>query len=328
MMIGAGVISVVAPTPTVRDEPEFHAVKLSAAGDPITDLIDVLQAAAPTVTALYDQFSADPFPVLQQLGENQIGYAENFPADAATIPTQIADNLQAAITAAFGPEGGGFVYGELPSVLAGIADYQALYQFGESAASGVILGEVGTVLSPILALNDNVQAIVGDLTVATPDVTAAFNELSEIPANITNAFLNGYGDIALGPLITALGPTAADYTVGGELPLGGLLSPAGTFAEALDLSLQYGPVCTVSPDGLSQCVESIADQFGGPVGPIASLEALSQDVAHAIAPTGTPDGLPDLTASLGGDLSTASANLTTEFSNLTTELLTSLTNFF
>jgi hypothetical protein len=334
-LVGASLI-VVTPATHVTPDFEVPAVALTASGNPITDLIDVLQAAVPTATALSDEIAGDPFPVLQQIIENQIGYVENFPADAGTIPTEIADNLQAAIAAALGPDGSEYVYSQLPSILPGIADYQALYQFGESAASGVVLGEVGTVLSPILAFDDSFQTIIDDLTGATPDATAAFNELLEIPATVTNAFLNGYGDIDLAPLISDLGPVAAHYTLNGSLDLGGLLSPAGTFQSALDLAFQYGPVCTISPDGTGECVESVGEQLGQPVGPIASLEALAQDVAHAISPTGTTDGLPDvstlfggdLTTLLGGDLSTALTNLPTEFGTLSTDILSGLTSLF
>jgi hypothetical protein len=327
-LVGAGFIAI-SPVTLLLPNVEVPAVALTAVDDPLTAWEDVLQTASANATTLYDQWAADPFPVLHQVGENLTGYIDNFPTDAGEIATQIADNLQAAFTAAFDAGTTGPLYGIIESALPSLADYQSLYEFAASPVSGVLLGEVGTVLGPVLALKDSYQDFVSDLSGATPDTTAAVNDLLNIPANIADAYLNGQfldgtsPEIDLSSLVSALG-TAPYYSVDAELPLGGLLSTnAGSFFNALDLDVSYMPPC-MPPI----CMSFESFQAGEAIGPIAALEALSQDVAQAITPTGTADSLPDLATLLSGDLSTALANLPTEFSTLTTDLVNSVTSLF
>ena len=77
--------------------------------------------------------------------------------------------------------------------------------FSGSPLSGILWGSVGTTLGPLLQLNDDITAITTALSGATPDYTTAFNDLLDMPANVTNAFLNGYGDINLDTLLTDFG---------------------------------------------------------------------------------------------------------------------------
>lgn len=319
VLASAGVIAVssaISPAPDV----EKPAVALIAVDDPLTAWEDVLQTASTNATTLYDQWTADPFPVLQQVSDNLTGYLANLPGDAGTISTQIVDNLQAAFAAAFEGSTNSFLADALPA----LGHYQDLYEFAASPASGVLLGELGTVLSPILALNDSIQDIHGDLSGATPDLTAALNNLLDIPANIADAYLNGQfldgtsPEIDLASLISALG-VAPYYSVDATLPLGGLLSTdGGSLLSALALGIGYAPPCS---DDV--CFAEFEEQLGGAVGPVAALEVLAQDIAQAITPS-TPaaaDSLPDLSALLGSDLSTALTNVSAEFTTLTTDLL-------
>lgn len=326
---GAGAIVVTPAAPALLNGVESHAVTLTAVDDPITAFEDVLQTASANATALYDDFAAAPFPALQQFIVDLIGYAQNYPADTATIPTEIADHLK-DVMALLDPAAGGLLYSALP----GLEDDQMLYSFAESPVSGVVLGEVATILSPILALNDSYQDIVSDLSGAAPDTTAAFNEVVDIPANILDAALNGQfldgtiPEIDLSPLVTALGPVAPYYSVTDPvLPLGGLLSPdGGSFLHSLAFEVGYFPPCLPS-----SCFVEEFLSLGTQVGPIGALEVLSQDVAQAIGWNGTGNPLevvPDLTTLLGGDLSTTLTNLPTELSTLTTDILSGLTALF
>lgn len=237
------------------------------------------------------------------------------------------DIWQAVIAAAFGPDAAlldatshdGF-FSSLPNILPGLADHQLLYDFSASPASGVLLGDVGTVLSPMLALQNSIHEIIGDLGGASPDPAAALTEFLDIPAAVTNAFLYGYGEIDLAPLVSALGPIAQYYTLDAELPLGGLLSPAGSFFTALALEESYQPPCSEGPPIICIRLEELTP--GNHVGPIASLEELSHAVAQAIGSSGTGNSTAEalnLTAQLG-ELPTVLTALTTELSTLPAQL--------
>jgi len=72
-----------------------------------------------------------------------------------------------------------------------------LLDFTGSPLSGVLIGELGTTLSPVLEFNADITAIGDALGGSTPDLTTAFQDLVNMPADITNTFLNGYGDVDL-----------------------------------------------------------------------------------------------------------------------------------
>jgi hypothetical protein len=295
----AGVVAVVACTPLLSG---IHAgpVALTAVDDPLTAFEDVLQTASTNATALYDDFAAAPFPALQQFVENLIGYADDYPADATTISTDVMAHIN-AVESLLDPSANGLLY----DALKGIGEFQALYQFAESPLSGVALGEAEMILNPLLALNDSYQNIVTDLGGATPDTTAALNELLDIPANILDATLNGQfldgatPEIDLSSLVTDLG-AAPYYSVDGpELLLGGLLSPdGGSFLDALAYSVSYFPPCS---DDVCFGEEQLGN--GAQIGLLGALETLSQDVAEALgwAGPGNPfDAAADLSAAAGG----------------------------
>ena len=90
------------------------------------------------------------------------------------------------------------------------AQVEAYLPFSGSPLSGILWGSFGTTLSPILQLNDDIAAITAALGGASPDYTTAFNDLADLPANVTNAFLNGYGDINLDSLLTDFGVSTQD----------------------------------------------------------------------------------------------------------------------
>jgi hypothetical protein len=318
-LAGASFIAVTPGAPHIPDV-QVHQVALTAVDDPLTALEDVLSTSSTNATALYDDFAAAPFPALQQFVANLIGYADNYPADATTISTEITAHVN-DLQSLLDPSAGGLLY----NALSGISDYQALYQFAESPLSGVILGEAETVLNPLLALNDSYQDIVNDLGGTTPDTTAAFNEVLDIPANILDADLNGQfldgtiPEVDLSSLVTDLG-VAPYYSVGDPvLPLGGLLSPGGgSFLDALSYEVGYFPPCTPPV-----CFGEEQLSPGSQIGLLGSLETLSQDVAQALGWSGTGNPLDAVP-----DLSTSAGSVATEFNTLTAELLANLTSLF
>jgi hypothetical protein len=150
--------------------------------------------------------------------------------------------------------------------------------FSGSPLSGVLWGDFGTLLSPALQLNTDITGIVAALSGSNPDYATALDDLLNVPANLTNAFLNGYGDY---DVALSSGSTL-------DVDLGGLLSPAGSLINALGYS-----------DTLGDCSIACAT-FDVPttaVGPIASMVELSQAIAEAIGWSGVGNPI-DALASL------------------------------
>jgi hypothetical protein len=165
-------------------------------------------------------------------------------------------------------------------------------EFAGSPLSGILWGSFGTTLSPLLQLHDDFAAVTADLSGATPAYTAALNELADVPANVSNAFLNGYGDINLDTLLTDLGSSASGVDVSAiQLDLGGLLSPAGSLIDGIGLSDTFGN-CSIGCATLD--IPSTA------VGPIASLFLQDQAIAEAIGWDGMGQPLAALFSELTG----------------------------
>lgn len=283
-LVGASVIAISPVAPPLPDVTIANpSVNLSAAIDPFTPWIDALENAGGNLEGLVDSWAQAPFPVLQQVIANQLGYLSELP-DFELIVDQFLTNLQAGAEAPFAPDLAGSVdpahaaLFELLPVLGVLpADLQPLIDFSASPLSGVLLGLVGPVVAPLLALSASVGAIVNNLTGAEPDLGAAFNTLVNIPATMADAFLNGGQTLDLTPVLNALGvdleliPGLPPADVG--LTFGGLLSPGGSIFNALDIGA--GPIF-------------VAGQGPGAIG---SLINLSKAIARAIGWDGTGNPL-------------------------------------
>lgn len=212
-------------------------------------------------------------------------------------------------------------------IAAHLSSSEPLLDFTTTYTSGVLIGELGTVLSPALALDNGVQDIIADLSGASPDPTAALSVLEALPAAVTQAFLYGYsgpdGDYTLDltPLLSDLGVILpAGFSVSElNVPLGGLLSPGGTLFNDLNVAVEY-----VSGNR----GEAMLAPSDGPIGPLNSLTDLSQAIEQALGATTTTTELPDLTSLLndllGNDAVSTLTNLSTDFHTFTTDALTAL----
>jgi hypothetical protein len=162
-------------------------------------------------------------------------------------------------------------------------------EFSGSPLSGILWGSFGTTFGPLLQLNDDITAIATALSGSSPDYTAAFNDLLDMPANLTNAFLNGYGDVNLDSLLTEFGitPPATDAAL--QVDLGGLLSPAGSLINGIGFT-----------DTLGDCSIACAtfDVPTSAVGPIASLLLEDQAIAESIGWDGVGSPLANLLGEL------------------------------
>jgi hypothetical protein len=283
-LVGASVIAISPVAPPLPDVKIANpSVNLSAAIDPFTPWIDVLENAGGNLEGLVDSWAEAPFPVLQQVIANQLSYLSELP-DFELIVDQFLTNLQAGLEAPFAPDLVGSVdpahaalFGLLPVLGVLPPELQPLIDFSASPLSGVLLGLVGPVVAPVLALAASVGAIVNNLTGEEPDLEAAFNTLVNIPASMADAFLNGGQTLDLTPVLTALGvdleliPGLPPADIG--LTFGGLLSPGGSIFNALDISA--GPIFVTGQ---------------GP-GAIGSLINLSKAIARAIGWDGTGNPL-------------------------------------
>jgi hypothetical protein len=103
---------------------------------------------------------------------------------------------------------------ELPGQIAPVTN------FLNNHYSGQVLGLLGTLLSPFVQLVESFTAV-GEFFEAG-DVIGAINELINIPANMTNASLNGAGFLDLTGIVSAIVPDSPLTRVG--VNLGGLLN--------------------------------------------------------------------------------------------------------
>jgi hypothetical protein len=308
----------VAPVAPLTQPPHITGVspaaQLSAAVDPITPWLDTVNDAASNLANLTNVWLSAPGPVLQQAIANQIGYLSQLP-DFPRIVGQVVANLRAAIMAPLAADESTldtahlvFNHRTLYWIFAALADVrtspipaelQPLVDFSTSYTSGILLGLVGPVISPILALAANVSSIVGDLTGRTPDFASAFNTLINTPAAMVDAFLNGGQSIDLTPVLNALGvnldPNAATDVIKVGITFGGLLSPGGSIFNALDFDVTldgtvhvhmpgHGPGLLGSVIGLSRTIAKAIgwDGIGNPLVPEIS----------AAEPATTPDVAP------------------------------------
>lgn len=290
-LAGAGLISA---APVAQPLPDIAAptVQLTSGFDPLGLWVDVLKTAADNALTIARAYFEAPYPVAQQVIVNQVGFLGDFlrnPGSIGSILAQMWDNLQAGVAAPFGqfiPEDGSPLAGSLDSAhqtLLGIValadpDSEPLLNLLSSPASGWLIGEIGTFLSPILQFRDDIRDIIGAF--ANPDPwRTVFQTLINMPANLTGAYLNGYGSIDLLPLLDRLGielPSLGNFgrVLSLDMNLGGLLSPGTSVFNSV--GLVAGSIVAGRPIPLLTINE------GPAAGPIASLVQMAQSIAHAI----------------------------------------------
>lgn len=280
-LVAASLIAItpVATTPTdVRTA--APPVSLSAIVDPIATWQNVFDKSEANLSALVKIWEATPAVVLQQVIVNQMGYVSQLP-DFETISAEIRANLDAARKAATAKDLTTinalkrFAFSLLPRYFPGGVippEAQPLVDFTTSYLSGALLGLVGPAVGPALVAVKGFQAIADNLSSETPDPEAALSTLLNLPAGMTDAFLNGGQHLDLTPLLTALElPMPANTTMG--IAFGGVLSPGGSMFAALDMGM----------GGLKLA--------GVGVGTIGSLLGMSKVIAKAIGWDGTGNPL-------------------------------------
>ena len=279
--LGAGAIALgpvqpVTPslTPIVASS-SARAVNLVAAFDPITPWITTIQTAAANLSSLFTTWSAQPFPVAEQVAANLGVYLTQLP-DIATIIGQITTNASNAVYAPAAADINTLDLTHLTAygLLSQLARFPEL-DFTTSSASGVFIGVLGPVIGPALALQRSITSAVIALQAA--DVIGALNEVVNIPAAMTNAFLNGGETLDLTPLVAPLIPAPSTLTSAG-IAVGGLLSTGSSLFNALGLDA----LVVVDP-----FLPTVPVYIGAGPGPgiMGSMIAMTKAVAAAITPT-------------------------------------------
>lgn len=248
------------------------------------------------------------FPIIQQILSNLITYVGELP-DFGGIISQAFGNIGNAVQSPFAPgveieEGlplnqnvnatpnvdGGFlgqlsqrqVLGLLPLVAGdAYASLKPILDFATTPISGVLVGAIGPIVAPVLALVNSVSNTIALLQES--NFVGAITELINIPANAVNAFLNGGQVLDLTGLVGLLGVQLPDSIESIGLKMGGLLSPGGVAFDAVaakaSATLDPLPPVSITDTGL-------------PVGPIGALFGLGNYVAQSIkvTPAPTPPG--------------------------------------
>jgi len=295
------------------------AVNLAAAIDPITPWLDTVKASWDNVKALTALYLQQPFPLLATVARNQITYLQELP-DIGLIASQVWGNVQTFFQAPYEstpdnisdsqittieglPISQQTIYGLLQTVIAGGSsalsplieltptriggDLQTLLQFTATPVSGELVGLLGPVISPLIQLTQSFTAVGQYWQAGKP--LEALNELINLPANLTNATLNGGKYLDLTGVVRALGYNLPPEVTSIGLNMGGLLNviPVGYEPPTV-------PTSDINPysgglafDALATEVQSFltfADP-GWPVGAIGSVMGLGQALGDAMLVT-------------------------------------------
>ena len=179
--------------------------------------------------------------------------------------------------------------GFLPPGIDAAAVTQVL-QVLSSPLSGLLIGAVGPVISPGVALLNSVLAVGAALQASDP--SAALSDLLDAPANAVNAFFNG-ADLnldALVPLIANAGILPAgttidalDYAFGGLLSVGSVSQGTYTQGGTLDPGITTPGGSILNSLGLTVTTDALGVPLtlaipSNAVGPLGALESISQTV--------------------------------------------------
>lgn len=254
------------------------AISLASTIDPITPWVDTFKAAAANIEIMHFAYwetppVPGPFPIISSIIFNQYTYAQQlFGGQAALIPGEIANNFQTFfkvqrevnLNTLDGLHN--VAWSLLPSFVDIPPNLQPLLDLTTTWSSGQFLGIFTPPLASLVQLTKSFTAV-GEFW-QNGDVIGAINELINIPANMTNAFLNGGQVLDLTSIVESLLPKQITKI---GLALGGLLSPGGSAFNALDLVTK--PFAPAPPEVTIP---------GVPAGPLTSSILLGRQIGEAI----------------------------------------------
>ena len=318
---GAGLIAVapgVTPVlPHLQHELQASAVRLTAGWDPLAAWQNAFNTASTNASTLADNFLLAPGVGLQQAIVNEVGFLNeviNDPSSIGTVLQQIATNAQTVASGLTGVNATaatnkaaqahsvdalhGALISLLPTMLPAGVDPATVTQVLNvlaSPASGLLMGAVGPVISPAVALLNSALAVGAALQASDP--SAALSDLLDAPANAVNAFFNG-ADLnldALVPLIAQSGLLPAGTTINAlDVAFGGLLS-VGSVSQGT--YTQNGTITPITTPG-----GSILNSLGLNVTTLLGTTPVTLDIAsHAVGPLGALESISQTVGVLLGD---------------------------
>jgi hypothetical protein len=331
-LIGGGVIAAVPVGLPIPHLPNVKsaAVQLTASDADIdsflTSFATEFNDASANSTQLFDNFALAPFVGAQQATVNGFDYLQDlingtsFDTVLGDIQTNLTDVLSSfalidASDATIKTTTGvtldslhSLVFGELPGFLpagtpAAVTD---VLDFLASPASGILIGTLGPVISPEVALFNSAEAI--STAVQAGDTSTALQDLLAAPADVLGSFFNG-ATLNLDALVPAVNDSgflpAGDSISSLSFAFGGLLSGgsvADTWSAATgsidpaggsifnSLGLDLNVLLGTTPITL--------DLAANPVGPIGAVEGFDQIVGLLLG-----DGWDAKSATAGNPLS-------------------------
>lgn len=301
--LGLGLVTASPPAVTPSSV-AMPAVQLTSADSGLISVwAQVADRSLTNITNLGTAALNPPLPILQQVVTNQVMFLEEFlhnPASIVNIVEQTWDNLKAAVNAPFvQPQLSNLdplqtlAYHALSGLMTDIVPDnpelgQKLLDFSTTSLSGWIIGELGTVISPLVELNNSV----GDIADAVRDGNwqAAITDLFEVPAHMLDGFLNGAGPIDIYPLVENLDiPVITIRAL--ELELPGLLNGGGTIFGSIDADVCGATLPIVG------CVLPIV-LTGTESGPLGSMIDIGHEIAQALGWDGTGNPIDALIAAI------------------------------
>ena len=309
--VAPGVSPVLPQLPHLQHELQASAVRLTAGWDPLAAWQTAFNTASANASTLANNFLLAPGVGLQQAIVNEVGFLRevlNDPSSIGTVLTQIANNAQTVATGLTGLGASaatnkaaqahsvdtlhGLLASTLPTMLPPGTDVAAVTQVLNvlaSPLSGLVMGAVGPVISPVVALFNSVLAVGAALQASDP--SAALSALLNAPANAVGAFFNG-ADLnldALVPLIAKAGILPASTTINAlDIGFGGLLSVGSVSQGTYTQNGTITPITTPGGSILNSVGLNISTVLGTTpitlnipsqaVGPLGALESISQTV--------------------------------------------------
>ncbi|MCH9701418.1 MAG: outer membrane porin GjpA [Actinomycetia bacterium] len=309
-------------------------IQLTTTADPFTVWVETFETAFANFTALTGEYFEAPLPVVQQVVANWFHYATLLP-DIGDIFEDIVENANAIVENQIAAQTDNLdalhqlIYGvlepEIPASLAPVLNYTTNYN------SGMVIGALGLVVSPLLALGDQLTEFVDELVAG--DLIKAANALINIPAAMTNGFLNGHGILDL-TFLAGILPVPSGVTIDElGIAMGGLLSPAGSIFNSINAEVKLTGLPKITVPGVKAGLigswfaanQSSAEAIGwsGTGNPLAALATSSEEDAEeeeapaelAAAATVPPSALDPESTALSVDLATDDADAESDVSD-------------
>ncbi|CAJ1500847.1 outer membrane porin GjpA [[Mycobacterium] kokjensenii] len=325
-LVGAGTIAATPITATLPDlaAAQAPAVTLTAGLDLFGAWQDVFDAAKTNAEELWTVFDRNPFIAVQQMLVNQAAYQDGLSDGTLTnddVLNAMQDNADAVGKAVTffdaDPEYIGGQLGYSAEVnhnmvflaLTGGAEFlgfpapdepiPTIVELLSSPLSGLLIGALGPSISPWVALANSFDGIGHALTGDDADLSAALQELINIPANMVGAWLNGATlDLSgLIPLIneTGLVPLPEGAALDGlSFAFGGLLTPGDVIMTPSNLGMEHVGGSILNSLGLHVSNVPILGEMDAPataVGPWGALESIGMIIAEQLGWDGIPNPL-------------------------------------